>query len=356
MFYRFEIKNNGIEDVLYLYLTMSYEFSKDLGSNSNDKDLGRRAKNFIKSNNIDFKGEKVFLVIDDIVVKTLNIGDLNNDIEVLKSNLYYSNDFFYVNIKLDDGSFVETNLHDCLLSMLATNIDSSLEIETLKVISILYRSYIFKEMNENKYIEATNNLAPYKPISYYKLSWISNYQDIINKFTKAILETDCLFVTYNNHYITPFIHYCNYGRTLYNNNYPYLESVPSLWDLACPLYISVKDFNYNEISKLLHINFHNNSNINIVEVNENNLLDKIEISNHLFSGDEFVNKLGINSKNVSIILNNEFVRIICRGYGNFLGLSIFGANELAKNGCDYANILKYYYPKLTINKYIKELS
>ena len=39
-----------------------------------------------------------------------------------------------------------------------------------------------------------------------------------------------------------------------------------------------------------------------------------------------------------------------------MGLSIFGANEIAKNGCDYIGIIKYYFPKITINKYIKELS
>ena len=356
MFYKYEIKNNGIEDILYLYLTMSYEFSKEIGLNSNDKELSRRTKNFIKSNNIDFKGRKVFLVIDGIVVKSLDVCSLDSDIEVLKSDLYYSNDFFFVNIKLDDGSFIETNLKDCLLGMLATNIDNTIELEALKAICVLYRSYIFKEMNEKNCVVATNDFSIYKPISYYKLSWIDNYQDIIDKFSKAIIETDCLFITYDNHYVTPFIHYCNYGKTLDSKNHSYLSSVSSLWDLACPYYISIKDFKYSEISRILNIDITNNSSVNILEIDDNNLLNKIEISNRIFTGDDFVDRLNLNSKNISIIFNRDFIRFICRGYGNFFGLSIFGANELAKNGCDFANIIKYYYPKIVINKYIKELS
>ena len=51
MIYKYEIRNINGEDVLYLYLTMSYEFSKELKNTSSDTDLTRRTKNFIKSNN-----------------------------------------------------------------------------------------------------------------------------------------------------------------------------------------------------------------------------------------------------------------------------------------------------------------
>ena len=64
--------------------------------------------------------------------------------------------------------------------------------------------------------------------------------------------------------------------------------------------------------------------------------------------------LNLKSRAINIIVNKDYVRFICRGFGYFLGLSIFGANEIAKNGCDYANILKYYFPKVTLNRYIKE--
>ena len=73
MFYKYEIRNNGKEDILYLYLTMSYEFSKELGHNADDREMTRRTRNFINSHNIRFNGEKVYLVIDGIVVRTLNI-------------------------------------------------------------------------------------------------------------------------------------------------------------------------------------------------------------------------------------------------------------------------------------------
>ena len=54
MFYKYEIKNNGIEDILYLYLSLNYEFSRELVLNSKDDDLARRTKNFIKNNHINY--------------------------------------------------------------------------------------------------------------------------------------------------------------------------------------------------------------------------------------------------------------------------------------------------------------
>ena len=60
--------------------------------------------------------------------------------------------------------------------------------------------------------------------------------------------------------------------------------------------------------------------------------------------------------NINIIMNVDNIKIISKGYGNGYGLSLYGANEMANNGCNFANILKYFFPKVKINKYIKELS
>ena len=78
MFYRYEIRNNGKEDILYLYLDMREEFSKELGRTASNEDLSRRTKNFIRNNNINFKGNKVFLIVDGIIVRTLDISDKEN--------------------------------------------------------------------------------------------------------------------------------------------------------------------------------------------------------------------------------------------------------------------------------------
>ena len=110
MFYKYEIKNNGKENILYLYLNMAYEFSKELALDINHNEVARRTNNFIKSNNIDFNGDKVYLVIDGIVVKTLDISDIKDNPKDIKSDFIYSNDKFLVTLKLDGTSFIEITL------------------------------------------------------------------------------------------------------------------------------------------------------------------------------------------------------------------------------------------------------
>lgn len=354
MFYRYEIKNNGIEDILYLYLNMNNEFSKELSYSNDISNLTKRTKNFIKNTGIDFKGDKVYLVIDNIVVKSIDIKNSNTDIEVLKSDLFYSNDKYLVTVIMGDNIKIEVSLKDYLLGVLAANFDNTLELETLKAICVLIRGFIYKEMSEKNCINAVNEYFIYRPISYYKLYWLDNYDNIVNKLNIAVNDTNCLFLTYNNNYILPYFHYSNYGKTIASNKYKYLNSVSSIWDFASPFYITIKDFTYKDISNLLHINLNNTSKIEFLDLDEDYLFDKILIDNSIFMGDKFIEILKLPSRNMSIVMNKDTIRFICRGFGSFYGLSIFGSNELAKNGYDYANIIKYYFPNVTINKYVKE--
>ncbi len=356
MFYKYEIRNNGNEDILYLYLTMNYEFSKEIGFNSSDKEITRRTKNFVKNNGINYNGSKVYLVIDGIVVRSLDISNNKPDIEILKEDLYYSNEQYMVTIRLENEASIEISLKEYLVGCLAGIYYKGIELETLKALAVLYRTYAFKEMSEKRVLMSFNDFVNYRPLAYYKLSWFSDYDDIEKLLNTAVLDTDCLFLTYNNYYILPFTHYCNNGKTLDSDKYKYLSSVSSSWDMAAPYYVNIKDYSYDELSKLLKTKISNDSIIKALSVDENGFVDKLQIDSAVFIGQDIIKMLNIKSRSINIIVNKNFIRFICLGFGYFYGLSIFGANEIARNGCDYANILKYYFPKVTLNKYIKELS
>lgn len=356
MFYKYEIRNNGFEDILYLYLTMNYEFSKEIGANSSDKEITRRTKNFVKNNGIEYNGNKVYLVIDGIVVKSLDISKNSPEIEVLKEELYFANDYYMITIRLENEARIEITLKEYLIGCLAGIYYKGIEIETLKALAILYRTYAYKEMSEKRELMSFNDFVNYRPLSYYKLSWYSDFDDIEKILDLVVRDTDCLFLTYNQYYILPFTHFSNYGKTLESNKYDYLTSVSSCWDLASPYYVNIKDYTYEELSRLLKSKIDVNSSFNALSVDKNGFVNKLQIDGSVFIGEDIVKILNLRSRAINIIVNTKYVRFICRGFGYFLGLSIYGANEIAKNGCSYANILKYYFPKTTLNKYIKELS
>ena len=253
MFYNYEIKNNGNEEILYLYLNMKYEFSKELALN-NDKDIGRRTKNFIVNNNINFKGNKVFLIVDGIVVKTV---DLNKEKVNYPNSVTFSCDNFLVNICFEDNSLCEITLREYLLSVLLSKYLDNIHDEVYKSIVVLYNTYAYRMMKENNFIYSNNSFSLYRPSSYYK-AYIDNYDVVINRLNNIINEVDCVFLKFNNYYILPFIHFSNSGKTLSHNKYPYLSSRNSLWDLTSPYYLESKNYTYDKINSLLNININSN--------------------------------------------------------------------------------------------------
>ena len=351
MIYRYEIKNNGTEDIIYLYVTMTYEFSKELEDNKTTK-VKSTCKNFIKNNSINFEGNKIYLVIDGIIVKTISIeDDEKNSKETKETEEDFSNNNFHVNLHFPNNKTMEVTLRDYLLGVIATNTIENLELTTIKALCVLYRTYAYKEMQEKNYIETINNFLVYKPLSYYKILWKEKYTDYYNKFIKAIEDTDKEFITYNNKYINPYIHISNNGYTDTKENIDYLEKRPSLWDYASPYYLEIKDFSNQEIENIFNIEATDLKSIKILEVSNSNYIRKIKIGNKEYSGNEIKEKLGLKSTDITIIINPTYIRFITKGWGNNLGISQFGANEIAKVGCSYTSILKYYFPKVSIKKY-----
>ena len=340
MFYKYEIKNINGEDCLYLYLSLDYEFSNEFIDNNSLKNL---SKSFINTNNINFKGKNVYYVVNGIVVKKINLD--NNKYKISD---VYSPDNFLINLKLNDNSLCEINLRDYLTSILFYYYDSCIGNEVLKAICILFNTYSYKMMKNYNYVSSHNDFIEYINYKEYSLKY-NNYIDIVDKFNSIINSVSCMYISYNNQLILPFIHLCNIGKTISNKNYPYLSSVRSLWDLASPNYTNIYDFNYDVISNLLNCTIGNNT---MIKVNESEII----FGKNSFTVPEIKKLLNLNSCFINIIQNKNYIRFITQGIGNCLGLSIYGAISIEENGGNYINILNYYFPKTRIYRYIKELS
>ncbi len=350
MFYKYEIRNNGKEDILYLYLNMKEEFSKELTRNSSNTELSRRTKNFIRNNHINFNGKKVYLIVDGIVVKTLDLSIIPEVIEI-KSSKNFLDDVYLVNIKYEDNSFIEITLKEYLLSVLANFLSFNIEKGVVKVLSILFRSYAFKMMEEKKYIDANSYFGVFNQIENYRDIW-KNYEENYKYLEDNIKATELSFVSYKGEFILPFVHYCNNGFTCSNSSFPYLKKVNSLWDLACPNYIESKKFTYKELEELLGISFDGNIKFDIIE-KENNFIKKVKINGKSFTGEELIKLLNLKSLDITFIFSNKYLETITKGWGHFLGLSIYGSNRLAKNNLNYISILNYYFPDVDIMRYEK---
>ncbi len=340
MFYKYEIKNNGIEDILYLHMSMKYDFSNEL--TLEDNIINASSQKFIKTNNIKFKGNKICIVVDGKIIKCMFLNK-----EQPKSNKLLV-DNYMVNIYINDKVLYEISLREYLISVMLEKFIDNIHEETLKAIVVLYNSFAFKMMDDNNCILGNNRFVKYRTNEYYKENF-KDFDKLLDKFNKIINEVDGVYLSYKNDYVLPFIHYSNNGNTHSNKNYPYLSSVRSLWDLASPHYIEIKDYTYNDINKIFNIDINHDCEFKVINDN----YKKIKLGDNIFSIQEIKKMLNLKSSDIYIIVNNNYLRFITKGWGDAYGLSIFGANEIAKNDCKYHNILKYYFPKTTLLK--KEL-
>lgn len=77
---------------------------------------------------------------------------------------------------------------------------------------------------------------------------------------------------------------------------------------------------------------------------------EVAVGKQAMAGEDFRDCLGLNSSCFSIKEVEGKMRIVTKGMGHGIGLSQYGANEMAKAGSDYKEILKYYYKDVTVQK------
>lgn len=182
----------------------------------------------------------------------------------------------------------------------------------------------------------------------------------LERFRKAVEETKGELIYYDNKVITTPVFFA-YGHNMTNtpndiwgsdnNRYPYLKSVNTL-EKKEPQEI---EYTQEEFCKRLGID--NIEHFKIVSKNFNGYNEMISLQQrpcydfYIYNGNQLRSKLGLKSGIFDVyLLDNGNVKIVCYGYGHGVGMSQFGANELANQGYNYEDILKHYYTGVEIKK------
>lgn len=332
MLEKYKVVKEKNEDVLYLYLSMNYEFAKDL----DDYNLDKLDHNWLVNQRIQFNGNKVVIFVDGIPTKVILLNDkVRNDKDII------------LTLDTDD----KVSLDNFLLSVLFSNITMFLEKETLKAVTVLYRSEIMKLYKENKKMRKNNYHFSYVNLNYYKLLYPNTYKMYEKVFKEAIRETDGEYLVYDKAPIDAYIHLVSNGYTEKKDGVPYLKQVESFWDLAYPNYMNQRYFTIDELKKRLSIE-EERLDIEIKQLSSGNRILKLQVNDKVFDSLDLMARLDLPSADITILVLKNGFNFITRGIGSGYGLSLVGANALAKLDCNYKQILGYYFDKVTL--YTKE--
>lgn len=265
-------------------------------------------------------------------------------------------------VRLDEG---KVDVEDFTAYILSRQMDISTEEEALKAQAVIIRTHLYKMMDEeNKSILDGNN-TEFAYYTYKELEklWGDDFTLKFNKLMKVVSATSMEVITYNDKVIKPYYHWSSSGNTrdgqsVLGEEYGYLKSVQSSRDVEAKEYLQGVVVEKKEFVRKLR-EFNNEVSISdeapletlqIVERCSGGYISSVQIGNIMISGDEFAYIYSLASPNFQVDEYDGNVRIVTKGSGHGLGLSMYGAMQLAKNGKSYQEILNHYYTDVKIAK------
>ena len=294
----------------------------------------------------------IYLTLMLIVIPTLIVLLIRPKEKDIIEKLYTFEKNTKVRVKRVKEDRIDTiPLEQYLVGVLSGEMPVSYEIEALKAQAVAARTYTLKKKETNKYngfdvVDNTNDQV-YLDDEYLRNNWGQNYETYIKKIKQAVNETRGEYLTYDGKIIKAFFFSTSSGKTenckdVFGENLPYLVSVSSIWDENSPSYLDKKIYTKEEFYQKLNIPFNDNLDIEIKR-NETNSIKTITINNTEIKGTDFRYELDLKSTNIDINEENNNIEIISKGFGHGVGLSQYGAQEMALKGYKYDEILKYYY-------------
>ncbi len=290
-------------------------------------------KNF-KLNNFPQNG--VFLISSDSPIY----------VDKIKRNYGGAISFRVNNKKLDVVNRVE--IDEYLKGVLPKEMSPSFPMESLKAQALCSRSFAIN--NYNKFIKKGYNLDDTTSSQVYY------GKDVENKSTnKAVEDTLGQVIKYNGEVAETIFCASSGGYTVASseawggNSVPYLIAQEDPYSVH-PWKYELKDSDLKKLnlSDVFSVSLdYNNSN------RVNNLTFSTSKGDVKIKATDFRKKIGntiIKSTlfDVNVIGNKIFVS--GKGYGHGVGMSQYGAVEMAKKGSNYKDIIEFYFPGTNIEK------
>lgn len=231
------------------------------------------------------------------------------------------------------GTVVEMPIEEYCVGMLAKEIPASYEEEALKAQAILVRTDVYKKINESGSDTVLED--DFWTQKQMEKAWGGKYSKYYHKLEKVWSETEGQVLNYGDTLaLTPFFRLSN-GWTrdakevLESEDYPYLKIV------ECPEDIKAE--------KQLQTVTVDDMDAEITATDTAGYVLNVRVGQENVSGEEFRNTYKLASGCFTLQRCNGQIRITTRGIGHGLGLSQYEANQMAKNGKTYEEILQYFF-------------
>ncbi len=245
-----------------------------------------------------------------------------------------------------------------LILTLAGEMPASFEEEALKAQAVIARTNI-------AYARENDRAEP-EHVSWEDMReqlGAKQFQKYYERLKECVEATAGEIVTFEGKPVQLPYHFVSAGQTRDMSEagekgaFAYLKQVSSAADLRSERFLKIEimdkkqfrnrlraaypdiEFPEDDISKMASVTKRDSSSYALA----------VQLPGKKISGEELKSALSLNSACFSIKETDGQVRIVTKGYGQGYGMSQYGANEMAKEGSSYKQILEYYYSGIRVS-------
>lgn len=275
-----------------------------------------------------------------------------------------------VTLTIQDGDTTEQmTLERYLTGVVRGEMPASFEMEALRAQAAAERSYVYYQLAAGRkdahpdadFCTDHTCCSAYLSETAAREKWGGDFAPWNTRVEQAVSDTDGQVVLYNGRPILAVFHSSSAGRTaaagdVWSGDLPYLVSVDSPeGEETVPNYYSTVTFTAAEAKEKLLV-AHPELKLSgtpdrwfgAAAENGSGRVETVSVGGTDIEGTELRRIFGLRSACFTVAADSESVTFRVTGYGHGVGMSQYGANQLAREGKTWQEILEWYYTGATV--------
>lgn len=275
-----------------------------------------------------------------------------------------------VTLTIQDGNTTEQmTLERYLTGVVRGEMPASFEMEALRAQAAAERSYVYYQLAAGRkdahpdadFCTDHTCCSAYLSETAAREKWGGDFAPWNTRVEQAVSDTDGQVVLYNGRPILAVFHSSSAGRTaaagdVWSGDLPYLVSVDSPeGEETVHNYYSTVTFTAAEAKEKL-LAAHPELKLSgtpdrwfgAAAENGSGRVETVSVGGTDIEGTELRRIFGLRSACFTVAADSESVTFRVTGYGHGVGMSQYGANQLAREGKTWQEILEWYYTGATV--------
>ncbi|MDR3584349.1 MAG: stage II sporulation protein D [Desulfosporosinus sp.] len=265
-----------------------------------------------------------------------------------------------IRVLMPNGGVVNLALEDYLLGVVAAEMPAEFEVEALKAQAIAARTFAARRLSQKNSsdggydVDTTVQTQAWLSDTQMRAKWgWFNYIRYRGKLQKAVLGTRGMVLVADGEYIEAFYHSSS-GRKVterseevWSSPRPYLQNVSSGEDNP-QRYVKSISYTPEELFKKLGTKESPHSltsrDFQVLERTAAGRAKSVRVLGKVYLATQLRTLLGLPSTDIEWVIQPERLTITTYGNGHAVGMSQWGANDLAMKNNKVEEILAHYYP------------